>query len=160
LNKYPPRKLQNLSWIVVILLCIPVHSMATTCIMPNDGTGTAQLPPFLCSYETVNDKFMIIDGLPPGTTIEMNGLIAEFSSPPPFEVPGGVLGGKTHQFEALLHLDVLGTGDLDGFTRQITFPILGEIHTAPRTPGDPIQIFQQEFFALQGGCMATRISQI
>jgi hypothetical protein len=107
--------------------------------------------------------FMIIDGLPPMTTIELEGPLTDYLCCPGFcsscslalppgqcEMPGGSLGGHGHCFESTLDLDVTGTGDLTGFNRHIAVPIFCEVHTGPRTPGDPVQTFPAEMIRLEG----------
>ncbi|HVP12292.1 MAG TPA: hypothetical protein VMV94_14030, partial [Phycisphaerae bacterium] len=43
--------------------------LGTSCVLPDNGSGTADLPPVGCTYDTPDGDMMIIDGLPPGTTI-------------------------------------------------------------------------------------------
>ena len=137
-------------------------SFAGSCVVVDNGTGTADLPPAGCEYTSPDEVFMIIDGLPPGTTIEMAGILKDFMPcqncqtcsvlipPGQTEVPGGTLGGNVHCFRATLDLTVSGTGDLTGFNRHLAVPLEVEIHTGPRNPGDPVQAFQAAVFALQG----------
>ncbi|MCP4581994.1 MAG: hypothetical protein GY839_10270 [candidate division Zixibacteria bacterium] len=132
-----------------------------TCLAPDNGTGTIDLPAD-CPYTAPEEPMYIIDGLPPGTTIELEPILMDFicSEPHPVcsmplppgqcEIPGGSLGGHGHCFEATLDLDVSGTGDLVGFNRHLAVPMMCEVHTAPRNPGDPVQTFQADMFRLQG----------
>jgi uncharacterized repeat protein (TIGR01451 family) len=90
----------------------------------------------------------IIDGLPPGTTIDIVPTLHSFTVT--FSGPGGSLGGERQVFEATLTMEMIGTGDLTGFTRVIAMPIGAETHIAPRTPGDPVQTFPADVFQLQG----------
>ena len=46
-------------------------ALGAPCVVPDDGTGTVTLPPPGCGYLSPSDVHMIIDGLPPGTTIEV-----------------------------------------------------------------------------------------
>ena len=132
-------------------------------MVPDNGTGTITLPPAGCDFTSPDEKFMIIDGLPPGTTIEMEGILMDFiccnSSCPLCSLPlppgqcemlGGSLGGHGHCFEATLDLTVTGTGSLEGFNRHIAVPVFCEAHTAPRNPGDPVQAFAADMYRLQG----------
>lgn len=66
------------------------------------------------------------------------------------EMAGGTLGGDGHCFEAALDLTVTGTGDLQGFNRHLSVPVFCEVHTGPRTPGDPVQQFPSVMFRMQG----------
>ncbi len=134
---------------------------AAPCVVPDNGTGTVALPAD-CPYATdPADPMMIIDGLPPGTTIEMDAQLIDFicqqsafcsGSLPPGECEGvgGSLGGNFHCFEATLDLQVTGTGELLGFNRYLSVPAQVEIHTGPRNPGDPVQTFSAAIFRLQG----------
>jgi hypothetical protein len=133
------------------------------CTAPDNGTGTVTLPPLDCNYTSPDEVFMIIEGLPPGTTIEMDGIWMNFyccetSCPmctmplPPgeCEMAGGSLGGHGDCFESTLDLTVTGTGELEGFSRHLSVPVFAEVHTGPRTPGDPVQDFNSVIFRLQG----------
>jgi hypothetical protein len=105
----------------------------------------------------------IIDGLPPGTTIELDPTFYSLTcanQPDAYcsmvlsagvcEGSGGSLGGSGHCFEAALELEVSGTGGLTGFSRHLAVPINAEIHTGPRIPGDPIQAFSANMYRLRG----------
>jgi hypothetical protein len=133
------------------------------CIRPDNGTGTITLPPIGCDYVSPSEVFLIIDGLPPGTTIELDGPLTNYFccgnacsicslglGPAQCETTGGTLGGNGHCFDADLDFQVTGTGDLAGFTRHIVVPVSVEVHTGPRNPGDPVQIFPANTFRLQG----------
>jgi hypothetical protein len=118
------------------------------CTVADNGTGTANLPPQGCGYDDDTDSFKIINGLPVGTEIHCDGRIEEF-----FQVqhsPGGTLGGEIEQYLAFLPLDMNGTGTLAGFHRALGIQVQCQTHSAPRFPGDPVQSFATDFFALQG----------
>lgn len=122
-------------------------SLSPQCVAPDNGTGTVNLPPQDCPYGsdgTVN----IVNGLPPNTTIESTPLMFDYNNIQ--SGPGGTLGGEIITFDAILELTMTGTGDLAGFNRFIPMPVNVEIHTGPRTPGDPVQDFQCEMVLLQG----------
>jgi hypothetical protein len=122
------------------------------CVVPDDGTGTAELPPPGCDYVSPGDAYRIIDGLPPGTTIELDPRHTAFFclGTPACGEPGGSLGGERELFESTLVLLLSGTGDLDGFRRTLRVPTMVETHTGPRTPGDPVQSFDADVYNLQG----------
>ncbi|MCK4460883.1 MAG: hypothetical protein KAW46_03715, partial [candidate division Zixibacteria bacterium] len=132
-----------------------------TCTEPDNGGGTITLP---ADCNIIGDEpMMIIDGFPPGTTIEMD---AEFQTPftcqhdqYPCSLPlaqgvcegsGGSMGGDGHCFEATLDLDVTGTGSLAGFNRHLAVLVALEVHTALRTPGDDLQKFDAMVFTMYG----------
>ncbi|MCP4704427.1 MAG: hypothetical protein GY865_07435, partial [candidate division Zixibacteria bacterium] len=123
-------------------------TIVNTCVNPDNGTGTIDLPPAGCQYESPDDVWMIIDGLPPGTTIEMEGILMSFSNLT--ATPGGSLGGEVETFDSYLDLTVSGTGMLAGFNRHLSVPVSAETHSGPRNPGDPIQNFQADMFELFG----------
>jgi hypothetical protein len=100
-----------------------------TCVLPDNGGewGTVDLPPEGCAYLSPDEVHMIIDGLPPGTTIELAPIHRSF-----FNInraPGGVLGGQIETFDSTLELQLTGTGDLAGFNRVLEIPIFCEVHT-------------------------------
>jgi len=134
-------------------------------VVADNGNGTADLPPVDCNYISPDDVYKIIDGLPAGTTIEMVGILMDFIccdgpsecsacslalDPAQCETTGGSLGGNGHCFTAALGLTVSGTGLLEGFNRHLSVPVFGEVHTGPRTPGDPVQAFPTDMYRLQG----------
>ncbi|MFW9817842.1 MAG: hypothetical protein ACFFEW_18145, partial [Candidatus Thorarchaeota archaeon] len=118
------------------------------CVVPDNGTGTADLPPVGCEYVDPYADWMIIDGLPEGTTIEMDGILMDFVNITTGS--GGSLGGEYQQYDATLDLTVSGTGDLAGFNRHLAVPVTLETHSAPRTPGDPVQSFATVIYQMQG----------
>ncbi len=122
---------------------------AQYCTAPDNGGGTADLPAD-CDY-VADDPMKIIDGLPPGTTIEMDAVLMDFTcASPPCETPGGPLGGTVSDVDATLDLTVSGTGDLAGFNRHLAVPVSSEFHWGSRTPGDPVQTFEGDVYRLSG----------
>ncbi|MCD4748595.1 MAG: hypothetical protein K8R59_04400 [Thermoanaerobaculales bacterium] len=153
----------NSAWFIpLILLLMTGLALATPCVVPDNGAGTATLPPLGCDYTSQTDVYEIIDGLPPGTTIELDGPLGQFLcdggsgvcsfplAPGECEAPGGTLGGDSHCYSGALDLNVTGTGDLAGFNRVISIPFGAETHTAPRIPGNPVQTFSTDMFRLYG----------
>jgi hypothetical protein len=117
------------------------------CSAPDNGSGTIDFPPD-CPYDSETEPMMIVDGLPPETTIEMWGPITDFTNV--VNTPGGSLGGERCTFDAYMDWTVTGTGDLYGLIRHLYVPVSGEIHIAPRTPGDSIQTFDCVVYDLAG----------
>ena len=138
-------------------LCYPQG----TCLAPDNGIGTVDLPAD-CPYTAPYEPMYIIDGLPLGTTIELEPILMNFicsdppmCSTPPLppgvcEAPGGSMGGHYQCFEATLDLVVTGTGELEGFSRHLAVPMMCEVHTGPRNPGDPVQTFDAVMYRLSG----------
>jgi hypothetical protein len=118
------------------------------CTVVDNGTGTIDLPPVGCDYVSPQELHMMIAGLPPGTTIQVGTQHLGF-----FGIthqPGGVLGGEIENFASSLQLQLAGTGDLQGFHRMLEMQAQCQTHTAPRTPGEPVQSFDTEMFGIQG----------
>ncbi len=116
------------------------------CVVPDNGGGTVDLPAS-CPYGS-NQTMDIINGLPAGTTIESAPRLGNFSGVS--ASPGGSLGGEVQQGNALLELNMNGTGALLGYNRFIILPTSFQTHTAPRTPGTSPQSFAADMFTLQG----------
>jgi hypothetical protein len=133
-----------------------------SCVVPDNGSGTADLPPVGCTYPTPLGDMHIIDGLPPGDTIEIDASQGSFVCPPMSSslcsfmpgtacaLPGGSLGGMKSCADAALSMPMQGTGSLVGFSRNIVLPLGIEIHTAPRVNGNPVQTFNTDMFRLFG----------
>ena len=68
------RRKQKFQVIIVLFVGFFILSAASAapCTQPDNGTGTATLPPIGCEYMSPDEVFMIIDGLPPGTTNSSN----------------------------------------------------------------------------------------
>ncbi len=117
------------------------------CAGPDNGLGTVTLPAD-CPYIAPDDVFIIVDGLPPGTTVELDPQLHTFTNAS--ELPGGSLGGTIVEFEAIMDLVVTGTGDLQGYSRALSMDVFVEYHTAPRVAGDPTQTFATVMWSLSG----------
>ncbi|MEW5795209.1 MAG: hypothetical protein AB1772_02500 [Candidatus Zixiibacteriota bacterium] len=134
-------------------LCLLVFSPAngydcTPCSAPDNGTGTVDYPTSCVHRPCCGQTAKIIDGLPPGTTIEIPIEIIALSLTS--VNPGGVLGGEVAQFDGLIRMPMTGTGSLAGYMRDVQMWAVGEVHSAPRMPGDPIQPFDTDLQRLQG----------
>lgn len=118
------------------------------CTVVDNGSGTIDLPPQGCGYVSPSDLHEMINGLPPGTTINIAAEHSDF-----FNVthgPGGNLGGEQEQFSSFLFLDLSGTGGLQGYHRLLNIPVQCMTHIGPRTPGSPVQSFDTDMFMSQG----------
>jgi hypothetical protein len=134
---------------MIMLVTVSMTAAADPCTVPDNGNGTVNLPPEGCEYLSPDEVHLIIDGLPPETTIELDPIHAQFFGINRF--PGGSLGGEVELFESTLLLQVTGTGELAGFSRFLNVPISCEVHTGPRNEGDPVQTFPNDMFQLAGG---------
>lgn len=120
------------------------HSCA--CELPDIG-GTAAFPP-PCP-DGYRGPWRIVDGLPAGTTIAINGRIHTITGIS--EGPGGSLGGTQSSFNALIEMEMNGTGALSGFYRLITYPTsVAVADAAPRMLAAPVQTFSTDLMQLQG----------
>lgn len=145
------------------LLLAPGLASAAPCDVPEGPPGTVTLPPAGCGYLSPDDVHMILNDLPPGTTIEIGIEHKAFFcggqgvtpcsiplSAGTCEGPGGDLGGTVDCFNSEAELTITGTGALAGFNRIITVPLTTEVHAGPRTPGEPVQGFETEMVQLSG----------
>ena len=141
-------------------------------MVPDNGSGTATLPPANCGYLSPTDVHEIVGGLPAGTTIVLTGIHHRFacggagiaaggaaasSLRPACEQPGGTLGGEKECSDSKLSLSLQGTGTLAGWNRPVQLPVSFETHVGPRTPGQPVQQFPTDMFHLQGQLPAAAI---
>jgi hypothetical protein len=126
----------------------------TDSVEEDNGLGTVTLPPEGGEYVSPDETYMIIDGLPPGTTIELDpSHHSFFCETTPCSATGGGLGGGTVLFDSTLDFELRGAGSLAGFRRSISVPATVRTDTGPRTPGDPVQRFDTEMVNLQGSLL-------
>lgn len=137
------------------------HAAPSACTAPDNGSGTVELPPN-CDYIAPDEPMKIIDGLPPGTTIELDPTFDTFNCAGArtfcsiglpggtCEGAGGDLGGTASCADATLGLQVTGTGSLAGFNRSLSVEVESEFHWASRNPGDPVQTFNADLYHLYG----------
>lgn len=116
------------------------------CTIPGNGGGTVDLPPAGCDYLSPDDVHMIIDGLPPGTTIRLGPMHGRFFGVTHNPDPGG---GETENFNSFLTFTLEGTGELDGYNRPAEMTVQCQAHTDPRGSG-PVQSFDTEMLGMQG----------
>ncbi len=138
-------------------------SYGTSCLVPDNGSGTANLPPVGCQYTSAYDNMRIVDGLQQGATIEIRPVLKDFvcstggvsvcsftTKPDACSQSGGTLGGEQECSAATLAVLLTGTGPLTGYTRPLNIPVSFETHAAPRTPGSPMQSFDTDMFRFFG----------
>ena len=88
-----PRSAQSFVWILaasLLVVALPsAMSAADPCVLPEGPPGTVTLPPDGCEYLSPDEVHMILDTLPPGTTIELAAIHKDFicrgaaGGPPP-----------------------------------------------------------------------------
>ncbi len=153
-SKHILKRKQNVPSVLMVM-ALTIFGWATpglashrTCVVTDNSTGTIDIPPAGCDYTSPQEVFMIIDGLPAGTRIELIPTFSAFHSR--FVEDGGNLGGQREVFDAVMVLELVGTGELNGFRRVLSLQTSNEWQSAPRTPGDPVQNFDTDFTQLQG----------
>ncbi len=153
--------LDGLSGTTTATLRMTARAGREPAIEPDNGTGTVTLPAESSQYLTPQELHMIIDGLPAGTTIEIDPIHWDFfCENVPCGQPGGALGGEREVFNSTLELELTGTGDLAGYSRELTIPnVLVETHTGPRVSevvtrgtaaAGPAQSFATDLYNLHG----------
>jgi hypothetical protein len=134
------------------MLAFAGAALAEVCEVADNGGGTVTLPPTSagCPDGYVSDApFKIIEGLPPGTTIELEVKHKDFTNLT--SGPDGTLGvgGEREEFDSYLRMTATGTGDLAGFNRTLSVPTLDtQTQSAPRTPDNPFQRFERRLLSL------------
>lgn len=98
-------------------------AVAAQVVAPDNGFGTATLPPAGENYD--GSQMQIVDGLLPGSTVDINApVLGSFSSVT--EVPGGgFAGGTQSSYDAVLVMPMVGTGAMAGYFRTINIPLNG-----------------------------------
>jgi len=121
---------------------------ATTCESPDNGTGTADQPS-MCTYSNPDERMMIINGLPVGTTIEIETELIPLSLTS--EAAGGSLAGTHSVSQMELKMHMVGTGALNGLARDVVMATPNaETDQAPRVPGTSPQSFETNLWQLFG----------
>ena len=133
---------------ILVLGAIPVAANSPSmCVVPDNGGGTADLPPSPCGYVTLQ-PFQIIDGLPSGSTIGCESTLDSFFDI--FYSIGGIYSGQIQQFHGSLDMDMVGTGALASFHRQAFFDVFCEMDSGPRVLNVDVQSFPHDLMILQG----------
>jgi len=163
----PGRIISSFLLAVGVGLIPPLPTHASECVAPDSG-GTAILPNAVPTgscpegYTACDEVFQIIDGLPPATTIDIDGVFTNIScsgtnavcsfpvSPGDCNDSGGSLSGDKGCANTVFQTNMVGTGALSGFNRMINVPIDIEMHFGPHTPGSPIQTFDTVLFRMFG----------
>ena len=131
------------------------------CVQPDDGFGTATLPPIGCAYAGRGDLYRITAGLPAGTEIWLDpshqdfvcratlpGTCSVSLADDVCEVPGGA--GTISCFDGSVRFEIEGTGTLGSFARTIFLPVFMELAAGARTPGSSMQSFPVEIVSMRG----------
>ncbi|MDO8629053.1 MAG: hypothetical protein Q7R41_01045, partial [Phycisphaerales bacterium] len=155
------------------LVTPPAASVAVApnpCIVADNGGGTVTLPPAGCDYLSPDEVHKIINGLPPGTTIELAPIhkdficnrqpgaagVCSFSDLVDCKENGGSLGGEKECSDSTLELTMTGkcTGAINplcAYNRVLNLTgVSFETHVGPRAPGSPVQSFDTDMFRMFG----------
>lgn len=122
-------------------LCLPTKKTLPHCTRPNEE-GTAVVVDNDTEYQSTGGHLVVV---PPPTlaTVEVTAdMMLKTSST---TRSGSPAAGETYLFDT----EMLSLSLSSGRTVQLS-PMSGEIRTAPRTPGDPVQSFDTDMFRLQG----------
>lgn len=110
------------------------------CNLPDNGSGTVDLPPDGCSYLSPGNFHAIVDSLPPDTQLEVSAAHRGFTNIT--RTPGGSLGGEIEEFDSEVRLEIHGRGTLIDYQRVIVMgSVPVEIHTGPKQDGQSYQQF-------------------
>jgi hypothetical protein len=116
------------------------------CVLPDNGAGTVTMPPE-CTEGYLG--WLTIDTGIVGGTIEIDATLTGFLGVT--EYVGGGLGGTQSSFDAMMVMEMSGTGSLAGYSRMIFMPLPSSvIDWGPRVLGDPTQVFPSDIFDLSG----------
>ncbi len=119
----------------VVCIIGPAGDLPPECL---DGGG----------YLSPNDVHMIIDGLPPGTTIELGAEHSRFINV--VRADDGA-GGEIESFDSTLILHLTGTGEAAGYERFLQIQTQDQTHVGPDLSTNPnVRSHATEFLSLQG----------
>ena len=135
------------SGLVVAVMGLAGTAHAVVCVIGPAG----DLPPQCfggSGYLSPSDVHMIIDGLPPGSTIELGAEHRDFFNI--LKSPDGT-GGEIEQFQSALTLHLSGTGALTGYNRTIGISTQDQTHVLADTdPAPGGRSHDTDFVSLQG----------
>lgn len=122
-------------------ICVPTKKTIPMCIHPDDQ-GTAVVFDENTKYQNTGSQFVIVEPVLGTPGLSANAML--MSTPDTnIQRSGTPATGETYTFDTeMLQLDISG--------RTLNIPVQGQIMTAPRTPGDPIQSFDTDMTQLQG----------
>lgn len=133
-------------FLAALLVAATASFAMASCTVPGNGGGTVDLPPAGCEYLSPDEVHMIIDGLPPGTTIRLAPIHSGFFGVQHTPTPDG---GERENFGSVLTFTLTGTGELAGYERPAEIQLTCQAQTGPRGGGS-VQSFDTEMLAMQG----------
>ncbi len=118
----------------------------STCLVSSVG-GVLQLPPVCCDYVGIAQLHTIVDGLPPGTTLQIAARHQRFLIIDTVPSPCGTM----ETFDSTVVLEITGTGTLAGFERTLEIDLPnGQVCTGEIDTDLPIQTVNTEMLNLFG----------
>lgn len=140
------RSMHFLPLVFGAILAYATTGQAATCIAPDNGGGTANVPES-CAYK--GEDMSIISGLLPGDSIVLNmPLLTHHTN---VTRASDATGGENVHFDTeMIPLSLTGTGSLSGFSRTFTIPVpVMWVYNSPRAPG-AVQSFDSEVMQFFG----------
>jgi hypothetical protein len=131
--------------LAITLVAFATNANAVVCTIGPAGN----LPPNCSSgYLSPNDVHMIIDGLPPGTTILLDASHSDFFNITRAPVPGG---GEIETFQSALIMNLEGTGMAAGYMSSKSMQTQDQTEvSADLHPHPDIRSHATQFLSLQG----------
>jgi len=116
------------------------------CVLPDNGAGTVTMPPNCLEgylgWPTIDTGIV-------GGTIEIDATWSDFAGIA--EIVGGGSGGTQSSFDALMTMQMTGTGSLAGFSRTLFMPLNGSVvDWGARVLSDPVQTFAGNIIDISG----------
>jgi hypothetical protein len=133
--------------LAIALMVVAVPASAVVCTIGPAGN----LPPNCLGgggYLSPNDVHMIIDGLPPGTTIMLGAEHSDFFNVTRFPQPGG---GEIENFQSALLLHLTGTGMAAGYNAFKSMQTTDQTQiSADLHPNPNIRSYDTQMLGIQG----------
>jgi hypothetical protein len=120
------------------------------CIVPDNGLGTVQFPPFTCAngFRGPLRARGLLNGMPAGSPVLVDIEILPLSLIG--TIPGGPLGGEMQDWNAKVIFHLTGAGGFLGYTRTLSFAGVVRTATGPVTLGSNPQHFETDLLELFG----------
>ena len=160
--------MKSISTFAASICSIALCSTFASAGLPDNGFGTVDMPlagDYVADHSFPDNYMYIINGLPLGPTIQFDPILTTPANTA--EISGGSLGGTASAGAGNgFQFHMQGTGGMSGYTRDLFLSLGGaggvasfpeapvgsgyEVHTAPRTPGNPVQSFDCDMFRMFG----------
>ena len=132
---------------IIGALALAPAAFAQPVVVPDNGFGTADLPPPAPhAYDNVGGTWHAINGFPSGWQLNMDATLGNFNSV--IRTPDG-FGGENQSWQATMTFAITGTGGFGAYNRTVNMAVIGQSHTGPRGVGST-QNFTNDLLQLQG----------